>query len=52
MNHIHDSKVNDISECNLLHDILNAFLRGCRNIRNCRNLKNECYWVVDEVTCL
>ena len=27
MTHIHDNKVNDIAECNLLHDILNPYKR-------------------------
>ena len=44
MNHINDNKVNNISECNLLHDILNPYkstkitdsyylpiLHGCMN---------------------
>ena len=25
MNHIHDNKVNNIAECNLLHEIINPY---------------------------
>ena len=47
MNRIHDNKLNNISECYLLHDIINAskrtknlnshyypILRGCMNTNN------------------
>ena len=49
MNCIHENKVNKITECNLIHDILNPYknttilnihkypiLHGCMNTRKCR----------------
>ena len=60
MNCIHDNEVNNIAECNLLHDIPNSskftkninshyspILHGCLNTHMGKSkIKNfECYWI-------
>ena len=60
---IHDNEVNNISECNLLHDLINPLkhtknlnchysptLHGCMNTKGKLKFKNfEFYFIVDVV---